>query len=74
MQETMQIPELSRISEVFAKPWILSEFLESAGIHGLLKERMAEIILGKFKKIYHIFLNQHSQQIIKIDGLDGPIF
>ena len=29
----------------------------------LLKERMVEIILGKceFKKIYHIFLNSHSQ-------------
>ena len=45
------------------------EFLESAWILGfsvksLQKERMAETILGKwceFKKIYHIFLNSHSQ-------------
>ena len=59
----MQIQEVSRISKVFPKPWIFLEFLESAWILGfsgksLLKERIAEMILGKceFKKIYHIFL------------------
>ena len=58
----MHIQELSRISKVFTKPWIFLEFLEYALLLGfsgkrLLKERMAEIILGKceFKKMYHIY-------------------